>query len=70
VGELTAAEGTVVLFKPDFLDPETGALARLDDPTDRREPGFHERTHFSKFFHLRTGATPIAFRESVRGSGG
>ncbi|MFJ5711538.1 helix-turn-helix domain-containing protein [Streptomyces sp. NPDC093105] len=29
--------------------------------------GFSSATHFSKYFHHRTGRTPIAFRDSVRG---
>lgn len=30
-GDLAAAEGTLVLFQPGFLDPATAAAARLDD---------------------------------------
>ncbi|MFE8991388.1 helix-turn-helix transcriptional regulator [Streptomyces collinus] len=29
--------------------------------------GFSSATHFSKFFHQRTGQSPIAFRDTVRG---
>ncbi|MGW3949422.1 helix-turn-helix transcriptional regulator [Streptomyces sp. NPDC004752] len=29
--------------------------------------GFPSATHFSKYFHQRTGQTPIAFRDTVRG---
>ncbi|MGW3939399.1 helix-turn-helix domain-containing protein [Streptomyces phaeochromogenes] len=29
--------------------------------------GFSSATHFSKYFHQRTGQTPIAFRDTVRG---
>ncbi|MGW2255528.1 helix-turn-helix domain-containing protein [Kitasatospora sp. NPDC001660] len=31
-GDLTHAEGALILFQPGFLDPETTAAARLDDP--------------------------------------
>ncbi|NUS28565.1 MAG: helix-turn-helix transcriptional regulator [Streptomyces sp.] len=31
--------------------------------------GFASATHFSKYFHQRTGQTPIAFRETVRNPG-
>lgn len=31
-GDLAAAEGTLILFEPEFLDPATAAAARLDDP--------------------------------------
>lgn len=31
-GDLGAAEGMLVLFEPDFLDPATAAAAHLDDP--------------------------------------
>jgi AraC-like DNA-binding protein len=30
--------------------------------------GFSSATNFSKFFHLRTGMSPLAFRSSVRGT--
>ncbi|GAA4557116.1 AraC family transcriptional regulator [Streptomyces collinus] len=30
--DLTRAEGTLILFRQDFLDPATAAWARLDDP--------------------------------------
>ncbi|MEU0565988.1 helix-turn-helix transcriptional regulator [Nonomuraea sp. NPDC005983] len=30
--DLTRAEGTLILFEPDFPDPATAAAARLDDP--------------------------------------
>ncbi|MFF7527013.1 helix-turn-helix domain-containing protein [Streptomyces pseudovenezuelae] len=29
--------------------------------------GFSSATHFNKYFHQRTGQTPIAFRDTVRG---
>ncbi|MEU7145090.1 helix-turn-helix transcriptional regulator [Nocardia sp. NPDC046473] len=29
--------------------------------------GFSSATHFSKYFHQRTGQTPIAFRNAIRG---
>ncbi|NUR41018.1 MAG: AraC family transcriptional regulator, partial [Streptomyces sp.] len=31
--------------------------------------GFASATHFSKYFHQRTGQTPIAFRDTVRNPG-
>ena len=31
-GDVRTAEGTLVLFEPDFLDPATAAAAHLDDP--------------------------------------
>ncbi|BEL05358.1 helix-turn-helix domain-containing protein [Actinoplanes sichuanensis] len=31
-GDLTAAEGTLILFEPEFPDPATAAAVRLDDP--------------------------------------
>jgi AraC-like DNA-binding protein len=31
-GDLDGAEGTLVLFEPEFLDPATAAAVRLDDP--------------------------------------
>ena len=31
-GDVRMAEGTLVLFEPDFLDPATAAAAHLDDP--------------------------------------
>jgi AraC-like DNA-binding protein len=30
--------------------------------------GFSSATNFSKFFHQRTGTTPLAFRQAVRGT--
>ncbi|WP_432146491.1 helix-turn-helix domain-containing protein [Streptomyces sp. bgisy084] len=34
-GDLNAASGTLVLFRPDFLDPATSAAVHLDDPFGR-----------------------------------
>ncbi|MCX4984760.1 helix-turn-helix transcriptional regulator [Streptomyces sp. NBC_00572] len=44
-------------------------LAHSDLPAARIADhlGFSSATHFSKFFHQRTGQTPIAFRDVVRG---
>ncbi|MCQ9132328.1 helix-turn-helix transcriptional regulator [Streptomyces hilarionis] len=44
-------------------------LAHSDRPAARiaGRLGFSSATHFSKYFHQRTGQTPIAFRDSVRG---
>ncbi|GAA2767029.1 AraC family transcriptional regulator [Streptomyces paradoxus] len=46
-------------------------LAHSDQPAARiaGRLGFSSATHFSKFFHKRTGQSPIAFRETVRGHG-
>jgi AraC-like DNA-binding protein len=38
---LDDVDGTLVLFQPAFLDPDTGATARLDDP---HAPVLHEST--------------------------
>ncbi|MDT4991841.1 MAG: hypothetical protein QOH97_1733 [Actinoplanes sp.] len=38
-GQLDGIDGTLVLFQPDFLDPDSGAAARLDDP---HAPLLHE----------------------------
>ncbi|WP_406397961.1 helix-turn-helix transcriptional regulator [Streptomyces sp. NBC_00879] len=44
-------------------------LAHSDLPAVRiaAQLGFSSATNFSKYFHQRTGQTPIAFRESARG---
>ncbi|QGV82502.1 helix-turn-helix transcriptional regulator [Streptomyces ficellus] len=46
-------------------------LAHSDLPAARvaRELGFSSPTNFSKYFHHRTGHTPLAFRTAVRGRG-
>jgi hypothetical protein len=38
-GDLDEAEGTLILFERDFLDPGTVAAARVDDPHAPRVPG-------------------------------
>ncbi|MEU8914530.1 AraC family transcriptional regulator [Streptomyces nigrescens] len=64
-GDLTGAEGRLVLFEVGFLDPATAAAARIADRL-----GFADATNFSKFFQRQTGTTPIAFRMAVRGGAG
>jgi AraC-like DNA-binding protein len=70
---LTAAGVTAKEFLDRRVVVEAQRLLAHSDRTAAQiatNLGFTSATHFSKFFHLRTGATPIAFRESVRGSGG
>jgi AraC-like DNA-binding protein len=45
-------------------------LAHGDQPAAKLAVrlGFSSATNFSKFFHLRTGMSPLAFRRSVRGT--
>ncbi|EFL30213.1 predicted protein [Streptomyces viridochromogenes DSM 40736] len=58
--------------------PQVTAVSHSDDTgvgTGSEQPdariagrlGFSSATHFSKYFHQRTGQTPIAFRDTVRG---
>ncbi|MFF0065781.1 helix-turn-helix domain-containing protein [Streptomyces sp. NPDC005279] len=52
---------------------EAGRLLAHSDLSAGRiaaQLGFSSATNFSKFFHQRTGQTPIAFRNSARGTGG
>ena len=45
-------------------------LAHGDQPAAKiaARLGFSSATNFSKFFHQRTGMTPVAFRQAVRGT--
>jgi AraC-like DNA-binding protein len=53
----------VVLEAKRLLAHSDQSAARIADRL-----GFSSATHFSKYFHQRTGQTPIAFRDSVRGN--
>ncbi|MEU5322037.1 helix-turn-helix transcriptional regulator [Streptomyces sp. NPDC021056] len=53
----------VVLEAKRLLAHSDQSAARIADRL-----GFSSATHFSKYFHQRTGQTPIAFRETVRGN--
>jgi AraC-like DNA-binding protein len=52
----------VVLEAKRLLAHSDQSAARIADRL-----GFSSATHFSKYFHQRTGQTPIAFRDTVRG---
>ncbi|MEU8762852.1 helix-turn-helix transcriptional regulator [Streptomyces sp. NPDC048659] len=52
----------VVLEAKRLLAHSDETAARIADRL-----GFSSATHFSKYFHQRTGQTPIAFRDTVRG---
>ncbi|MFI6370043.1 helix-turn-helix domain-containing protein [Streptomyces sp. NPDC050546] len=52
----------VVLEAKRLLAHSDQSAARIADRL-----GFSSATHFSKYFHHRTGQTPIAFRDTVRG---
>ncbi|MGW2328373.1 helix-turn-helix transcriptional regulator [Streptomyces sp. NPDC001700] len=52
----------VVLEAKRLLAHSDQAAARIADRL-----GFSSATHFSKYFHHRTGHTPITFRDTVRG---
>ncbi|MFE2585568.1 helix-turn-helix transcriptional regulator [Streptomyces sp. NPDC059378] len=52
----------VVLEAKRLLAHSDRTAARIAD-----QLGFSSATHFSKYFHQRTGQTPIAFRDTVRG---
>jgi hypothetical protein len=41
---------------------------RVLKPENRGRLGFSSATNFSKFFHQRTGTSPLAFRHAVRGT--
>ena len=53
----------VVLEAKRLLAHSDQTAARIADRL-----GFSSATHFSKYFHQRTGQSPIAFRDTVRGS--
>ncbi|MFC9683074.1 helix-turn-helix transcriptional regulator [Streptomyces sp. NPDC056948] len=52
----------VVLEAKRLLAHSDQSAARIADRL-----GFSSATHFSKYFHHRTGQTPVTFRETVRG---
>ncbi|MFE1838641.1 helix-turn-helix transcriptional regulator [Streptomyces sviceus] len=52
----------VVLEAKRLLAHSDQSAARIADRL-----GFSSATHFNKYFHQRTGQTPIAFRDTVRG---
>ncbi|MER6284702.1 helix-turn-helix transcriptional regulator [Streptomyces sviceus] len=54
----------VVLEAKRLLAHSDQSAARIADRL-----GFSSATHFNKYFHQRTGQTPIAFRDTVRGHG-
>ncbi|WP_328686585.1 helix-turn-helix domain-containing protein [Streptomyces sp. NBC_00343] len=54
----------VVLEARRLLAHSDHSAARIADRL-----GFSSATHFNKYFHQRTGRTPIAFRDMVRGHG-
>ncbi|MFE2423787.1 helix-turn-helix domain-containing protein [Streptomyces hokutonensis] len=54
----------VVLEAKRLLAHSDHSAARIADRL-----GFSSATHFNKYFHQRTGQTPIAFRDTVRGHG-
>lgn len=69
-----ATLGSVGLGAKEFIDRRVvleakRLLAHSDQSAARIADrlGFSSATHFSKYFHQRTGRTPIAFRETVRG---
>ncbi|MEU6032809.1 helix-turn-helix domain-containing protein [Streptomyces tauricus] len=48
--------------RPVLRASQTKSMARIADRV-----GFSSVTDFSRYFHQRTGRTPVAFRETVRG---
>lgn len=54
----------VVLEAKRLLAHSDQSAARIADRL-----GFSSATHFNKYFHQRTGQTPITFRDTVRGHG-
>ncbi|MER6788480.1 helix-turn-helix transcriptional regulator [Streptomyces sp. NPDC000658] len=69
-----AALASTGLGAKEFIDRrvvlEAKRLLAHSDQTAARiagRLGFSSATHFSKYFHQRTGQTPIAFRDTVRG---
>lgn len=72
-GDLADAQGTLILFEPDFLDPPTVAAARLADPYAPTvyEPDEEEQQrltgaagHFSHAFG-NPGTVPLDVRQTV-----
>ncbi|MFE0520890.1 helix-turn-helix domain-containing protein [Streptomyces sp. NPDC058954] len=62
VGAKEFIDRRVVLEAKRLLAHSDQSAARIADRL-----GFSSATHFSKYFHQRTGRTPIAFRDTVRG---
>lgn len=65
VGAKEFIDRRVVLEAKRLLAHGDQSAARIADRL-----GFADATNFTKFFHRRTGTTPIAFRAAVRGSTG
>ncbi|MEU2158923.1 helix-turn-helix transcriptional regulator [Streptomyces sp. NPDC019396] len=72
-----ATLATAGLGAKEFIDRrvvlEAKRLLAHSDQTATRiadRLGFPSATHFSKYFHQRTGQTPIAFRDTARGHSG
>ena len=72
-GDLRAADGTLILFEPDFLDPATAAAAGVDDPHApvRHEPAEPDRAaltaaagHLAATFAT-AGHLPLELRQAV-----
>jgi AraC-like DNA-binding protein len=64
VGAKEFIDRRVVLEAKRLLAHSDQTSARIADRL-----GFASATHFSKYFHHRTGQTPIAFRDTIRGHG-
>ncbi|MFI6999316.1 helix-turn-helix domain-containing protein [Nocardia sp. NPDC050175] len=62
IGAKELIDRRVVLEAKRLLAHSDQSSARIADRL-----GFASATHFSKYFHQRTGQTPIAFREAIRG---
>ncbi|MFF2814003.1 helix-turn-helix domain-containing protein [Kitasatospora cineracea] len=65
VGAKEFVDRRVVLEAKRLLAHSESSAARIADHL-----GFADAANFAKFFHQRTGTTPIAFRTAVRGVGG
>ncbi|MFJ5880791.1 helix-turn-helix domain-containing protein [Kitasatospora cineracea] len=65
VGAKEFVDRRVVLEAKRLLAHSESSAARIADHL-----GFADAANFAKFFHQRTGTTPIAFRTAVRGTGG
>ncbi|MGW1561135.1 helix-turn-helix transcriptional regulator [Streptomyces sp. NPDC002144] len=62
IGAKEFIDRRVVLEAKRLLAHSDQTAARIADRL-----GFSSATHFSKYFHQRTGQTPITFRDTVRG---
>ncbi|MFE1319448.1 helix-turn-helix domain-containing protein [Kitasatospora phosalacinea] len=65
VGAKEFVDRRVVLEAKRLLAHSESSAARIADHL-----GFADAANFAKFFHQRTGTTPIAFRTAVRGASG